>query len=300
MKNKKLNLRKKENKTGYLFILPWFLGFVLFFLYPLFYSVVLAFSTVTDLKSFQLSFAGLNNFKQALTNDMEFFPALSKSLMDLVNIPIVIVFSLIIAILLNKKFRGRGIFRVIFILPLLLSNGVIMDTIRGNHAEVSVMLGMAVDKAEVIVNSFQDLRLDNQLQTFLGAQLSGNVADIVNRISSVMWISSIQIIIFLGALQNIPKSMYEAADMDGASEFEKLWKITIPMVMPAMELNIIFTIISSFTSASNSVMTYISNVSFKNLMLSYGSAMAWMYFALIGILLLFVFAIMRRTTLKYD
>lgn len=161
-----------------------------------------------------------------------------------------------------------------------------MDTIRGNHAEVSVMLGMAVDKAEVIVNSFQDLRLDNQLQTFLGAQLSGNVADIVNRISSVMWISSIQIIIFLGALQNIPKSMYEAADMDGASEFEKLWKITIPMVMPAMELNIIFTIISSFTSASNSVMTYISNVSFKNLMLSYGSAMAWMYFALIGILLL--------------
>lgn len=220
--------------------------------------------------------------------------------MDLVNIPIVIVFSLIIAILLNKKFRGRGIFRVIFILPLLLSNGVIMDTIRGNHAEVSVMLGMAVDKAEVIVNSFQDLRLDNQLQTFLGAQLSGNVADIVNRISSVMWISSIQIIIFLGALQNIPKSMYEAADMDGASEFEKLWKITIPMVMPAMELNIIFTIISSFTSASNSVMTYISNVSFKNLMLSYGSAMAWMYFALIGILLLFVFAIMRRTTLKYD
>lgn len=231
---------------------------------------------------------------------MEFFPALSKSLMDLVNIPIVIVFSLIIAILLNKKFRGRGIFRVIFILPLLLSNGVIMDTIRGNHAEVSVMLGMAVDKAEVIVNSFQDLRLDNQLQTFLGAQLSGNVADIVNRISSVMWISSIQIIIFLGALQNIPKSMYEAADMDGASEFEKLWKITIPMVMPAMELNIIFTIISSFTSASNSVMTYISNVSFKNLMLSYGSAMAWMYFALIGILLLFVFAIMRRTTLKYD
>lgn len=162
------------------------------------------------------------------------------------------------------------------------------------------MLGMAVDKAEVIVNSFQDLRLDNQLQTFLGAQLSGNVADIVNRISSVMWISSIQIIIFLGALQNIPKSMYEAADMDGASEFEKLWKITIPMVMPAMELNIIFTIISSFTSASNSVMTYISNVSFKNLMLSYGSAMAWMYFALIGILLLFVFAIMRRTTLKYD
>lgn len=80
-----------------------------------------------------------------------------------------------------------------------------MDTIRGNHAEVSVMLGMAVDKAEVIVNSFQDLRLDNQLQTFLGAQLSGNVADIVNRISSVMWISSIQIIIFLGALQNIPK-----------------------------------------------------------------------------------------------
>lgn len=262
--------------------------------------MVLAFSTVIDTKSFQLAFAGLANFKQALNNDMEFMPALYESLKDMVNIPIVIVYSLVVAILLNKNFKGRGFFRVVFILPLLLGTSVIMETISGNHAQVSLSLGNAAASSDAATHSFKDLLLDNQLQTLFGATLSGYVGKIVNRISSVTWISSIQIIIFLGALQNIPKALYEAADIDGASEFEKLWKITLPMVIPAIELNVVFTIIDSFTSADNKMMTYVSNVSFKNMMLSYGSAMAWMYFMIVAIILALIFVIMRRFSRRYE
>jgi ABC-type sugar transport system permease subunit len=232
---------------------------------------------------------------------MEFFPALYSSLLDLVNIPIVITYALLMAILLNKKFKGRGFFRVIFILPLLLGSSVIMDSLQGNHAEVAVSMGVTGQSvADTVTNSFQDILLNHQLQTFFGERLSGYVGNIINRISSVMWISSIQIIIFLGALQNIPQSLYEAAEIDGASEFEKFWKITLPMVMPSVELNVVFTVINSFTSSDNALMTYISNVSFKNLMLSYGSAMAWMYFLLVGIIMAVILMVIRKIAKQYE
>lgn len=262
--------------------------------------MVLAFSTVTDLKSFRLTFAGLDNFKQALVNDMEFFPALMESMKDLVNIPIVIVFSLTVAIMLNKKFRGRGFFRMIFMLPLLLGSSVIMDTLQGNHAQVSMGAGLGMEAEESAAGSFQEILTGHQLEALLGPSLSEHVGAVVNRISSVMWISSIQIIIFLGALQSIPASLYEAADIDGASAFDKLWKITLPMVLPAIELNIVFTVINSFTNPENQVMTYISNVSFKNLMLSYGSALVWMYFSLVAVILAFIFWLTRRIGKRYE
>ena len=233
---------------------------------------------------------------------MDFVPALWSSVQDIINIPIVIVFSLMVAILLNKKLHGRGFFRVVFMLPLLLGTSVIMSSIQGNNAQVAMSAGLTAGTASAAqaVNTFQDLALNHHLQAVLGTTLSGYVGDIINRISSVMWISSIQIIIFLGALQSIPESLYEAADIDGASAFDKLWKITLPMVMPAIEVNIVFTVINSFTNSDNEVMTYISNVSFKNLMLSYGSALIWMYFVIVAVILAVVFFVTKRVGRKYE
>ena len=111
-----------------------------------------------------------------------------------------------------------------------------------------------------------------------------------------MWISGVQIIIFLGVLQTIPTQLYEASVVDGASEFDKLWKITIPLTMPAILLNIVYTLIDSFTRTDNKVIAYISEVSFKNFMLSYGSALSWTYFSIIGVLLILIFIVMKRYT----
>lgn len=171
-----------------------------------------------------------------------------------------------------------------------------MEVIQGNSSQVSVAVTGALQAANNTGNSFQDIMLNEQLTAFLGAALSGYVGDIINKISTVMWTSGIQIIIFLGVLQTIPVQLYEAAVVDGASEFDKLWKITLPLVMPAIQFNIVFTLISSFTSTSNQVIAYISDVSFKSFLLSYGSALSWIYFVIIGTLLAVTFAVMRRRT----
>lgn len=261
---------------------------------------MLAFSNVTDLKTFQTTFAGLDNFVRALTNDMEFLPALYTSILDLINVPIVILYSLFIAILLNKKFKGRGLYRLLFILPLLIGTGVISEALSGNSAQIGMSLGAASDAAGNASVSFQDLRLNNQLTALLGTQLSGYVGAIVNRVSDVMWTSSIQIILFLGTLQTIPDALYEAAVIDGASEFEQLLKITLPMSLPTIEIGMIYTVIDYFTSSDNKLMIYISNISFDSLMLSYGSAMAWMYFLVVGVILLIVVGLLKLLGRRYE
>lgn len=258
---------------------------------------MLAFSSIKDAATFSLQFVFLDNFKEALTTDVNFQPALLSSLKDLVNIPIVIVFSLFVAILLNRNLKGRGIFRTIFVLPILLGSGAVMEALQGNHSQVSVSLGAALQASGTASNiNFKDLMLNDQLTALLGSTLSGYVGGIINTISSVMWISGVQILIFLGVLQTIPTQLYEASIVDGASEFDKLWKITLPLTMPAILINIVYTLIDSFTSKSNKVISYISDISFKNFMLSYGSALSWIYFAMIGLLLIVVFAVMKRYT----
>ena len=237
-----------------------------------------------------------DNFRQALTTDVNFMPALYSSLLDLINIPIVIIFALFIAVLLNRNIRGRGFFRAMFLLPILLGTGAVMSALQGNSSQVTVALGSAQQATAATGSSFQDLALNTQLMTLLGTTLSGYVGSLINRISSVMWVSGIQIIIFLGVLQTIPPQLYEASVIDGASEFDKLWNITLPLTMPAIEINVVYTLIDSFTNVNNKVITYISQVSFKNFLFSYGSAISWIYFAIIGVLLALFFALMRRRT----
>lgn len=299
MRKTKSLLKNRENRAGYIFLIPWIIGFCLFFLYPLCYSLVLAFSSITDQVNFELKFVFLDNFKEALTTDVNFLPALMQSLANLVDIPIVIIFSLFVATLLNKNIKGRGFFRVMFLLPIVIGAGAVMEAIQGNSSQVSVALGQMQGAGGAAADagvSFQDLVLNNQLTTLLGPELSGIIGAVVNKISSVMWISGVQIVIFLGVLQTIPESLYEAAVVDGASEFDKLWKITLPLTMPAIQLNIVFTLISSFTSADNAVISYITDVSFGSFMLSYGSALSWIYFLIIGILLAITFKILKRYT----
>lgn len=261
------------------------------------YSLVLAFASVKDVAAMKLEFVMLDNFRQALVNDVEFLPALYSSLADLLNIPVIIAFSLFLAILLNKKIKGRGFFRAMFLLPVLLGTGVVMEALQGNGSQVSVAMGAAAQSAGLSKGiSFQDLVLNEQLKTLLGSGISATVGEIINRINSLMWLSGIQIIIFLGVLQTIPDALYEASVIDGASEFDKLWKITIPLSMPAILLNVVYSVIDSFTNTSNKVIGYISKVSFSNFMLSYGSALSWMYFLIIGILLSVIFLLMRKRT----
>lgn len=297
MKSKRFwNMKRKENMSGYIFVFPWLIGFAAFFLYPLVYSLILAFSAVVDLSTFTTRFVGLANFSEALVNDINFIPYLIDSIRDmLVNTPVILVFSFFIAILLNRDLKLRGLFRAAFLLPILLGTGAVMSAIQGNSANVGFSLGDTAQSAQNIA-SVTDIEISEQITLLLGPVAAEYLQDVLNRVSSILWMSGIQIIVFLGALQTIPASLYEAAYCDGATQWEKFWKITLPMSTPTILLILIYTMIDFFTNVENAVMSYIITVSFGNFMLSYGSALSWMYFIVVSVILLIVALFMRRFT----
>lgn len=268
----------------------------MFFLYPLVYSLRLTFGSVVDKRTFEIKFVGLENFRTVLTSDTGFVGELMDTIKEsLPNAILVVVFSLFIAILLNRNMPGRAFFRLSFLLPVIIGTGAVMTALQGNNAYsggASTGIGGAVVET---TTTFKDMVFDQQLTAVLGP-FGKPMSDIVSRVSSVMWLSGIQIIIFVGALQTIPEQLYEAAYCDGATEWEKFWKITLPLSMPTIALNLIYTIIDYFSNANNQVVVYISKLFNTEMQFSYASALAWLYFLIMGGIIAVIMLIMRRRT----
>lgn len=277
-------LEKRNERIGYLFILPWIIGFLVFFLSPIVNSLLYAFQDVSvRTGGLNRPFVGWQFFRRALMEDDAFLPLLSSAFTDLFfDVPIILVFSLFIAVILNQKFRGRGAARTLFFLPLMLSSTVLLSVIKGDSAVQSIS-----DSSSVYMVSTVDI--SNILyQIGVPSGLLDYMTTIIDRIFDMTWMSGIQILLFLSGLQSIPGSLYEAASVEGATAWEAFWKITVPMISPIIMVNVIFTIIDSFTSYSNGLMQYILNET-NQLHYSYGAAMTWIYFvaimALLGLLI---------------
>ena len=260
------------------------------------YSLQLAFGNVIDKRTFEITFAGLDNFRTVLTSDTGFVSRLTDTLIEsLPDAVLVVVFSLFVAILLNRKMPGRAFFRLAFLLPVIIGTGAVMTALQGNNAYAGGSGGGIGAAVTETATTFKDMVFDQQLTAVLGP-LGEPMAAVVNRVSSVMWLSGIQIIIFTGALQTIPEQLYEAAYCDGATEWEKFWKITLPLTTPNIALNLIYTIIDYFSNANNEVVTYISELFNTELQFSYASALAWLYFAIMGIIIALIMIFMKRRT----
>lgn len=301
-KPRKSRLRARENLWGYVFTAPWVLGFCLFFAYPIVYSLLLAFGRISDYTTFATQFVGFENFINAFTRDADFLPLLGQSLGDmLIKTPVVVVFSLFIAILLNRNIKGRGLFRVFFFLPVLLGTGIVLDTINGSLGADSAQLAQEAAQQAAVGTDMQGYSSSVGLTVMLlGPDLAMILEDILAVVTDVLWMSGIQIVIFLGALQTIPSSYYEAAYCDGASEWEKFWKITLPLTMPNILLNAVYTMIDYLSSMDNQVVTYIQEQGIQGSNITFGSAMGWIYFLTSGLLILIVFLILKRFTFYED
>lgn len=301
---KKRSVREREMRMGYVFVAPWIIGFVLFFLFPLAFSLVLSFSHVTNLQNFTLEAVGWKNYLDALLVDVDFVPKLLSSLLDaLVKTPIIVVFSLLIAILLDRNIPLKGVYRALFLLPVVIGSGVVLETIQGNGATFSFTpqsVSMQQTTQAITTVDVGSIEMSARLTMLLGEKMASVVEVMLDYISQSLWMSGIQIILFLGALQSVPDTYYEAAVCDGATGWEKFWKITLPMVTPTILIVVVYTLISYFTSADNAVMVYVVDTSFTSLKLDYGSAMSWIYFLLIGLALGIVFAVSRRMTFYAD
>ena len=295
------DLQARKARTGYLFILPFIIGFIAFMIIPLIQSFRMTFSNVIvgiGNGGFVLEFTGLSNIKKALLVDPEFTRMLTDELTKMaVQVPTTLIVSFFMALLLNQAIKGRGLVRAVFFLPVILSSGVLVGLEYNN----SLLSGMQ----EYISNNTQTSDITAVLEKILsnsgfGERFLNVVYDIVNNVYDVVIASGIQIIIFLSGLQTISKSMYEAATIEGCTAWESFWKITLPMVSSVILVNVIYTIVDFFMKTDSDVMTKISDTMVQKMDYGFSSAMAWIYFAAVILIIAIFSAITSRWVYYYE
>ncbi|SHN59733.1 ABC-type sugar transport system, permease component [Paenibacillus sp. ov031] len=279
---------------GVIYVLPWLIGFVLFFFVPLLASLRYSLSSIqANAKGISIQFTGLANYIQALTVNTSFNRALIGSITEVfVNVPLIVIFSLFLAVILNQKFPGRAIARSIFFLPVILASGVIMALESTSLIEAvnqSSMGGSALGTFEI-----ENLMLDAGLSEWVVMYLSSAV----DRIYQIVSQSGVQILIFLAGIQTISPQLYEASKMEGATGYEAFWKITFPMVSPLIFVNVIYTIVDSF--ANNAMTSLIRDTGFVKFDFGLSSAMAWVYFVAIAVILIIVSLIFSKRVFYQD
>lgn len=268
---------------GFIYVLPWLIGFISFFLVPLITSFRYSLSKV-EMKEggISIAFIGFKNYVEAFTVHTSFNRTLVESVSNMaVNVPLIVVFSLFIAVLLNQKFKGRAFARAVFFLPVILASGIIANLESTSLIE-AVQAERAGSRFLNIMTSFEleRMMLDMGVDETIVLYLTGAV----NRIYEIISQSGVQILIFLAGIQSIPSSMYEVAIIEGATGYEAFWKITFPLVSPLILVNVIYTIIDHFSS--NAMTDLIRETALRNFNFGLSSAMAWVYFAAIGIILI--------------
>lgn len=300
-KTKHKDLQTKKAITGYLFISPFIIGFIAFMIVPLFESLQMSFSNVVvgiGNGGFLMEFIGINNYKKAFTVDPEFNRMLTDELSRMaLHVPTTLIISFFMALLLNQNFKGRGLVRAIFFLPVILSSGVLVGLEFNN----SLLAGMA----DYIQNNTQTSSITAVLEDILsnsgfGTRFLDMVFGIVNSVYDVVIASGIQIIIFLSGLQTISRSMYEAATIEGCTSWESFWKITLPMVSPVILVNLIYTIIDFFMRTDSEVMTKISETMIAKMDYGFSSAMAWSYFVAVLLIITVFSGIVSRWVYYYE
>ena len=290
------SLDRIKARAGWLFIAPFAIGFIVLYLPMLLQSIRFSFSSFRVMPGggFETHWVGLDNYREALFGDADFVRLLTTGLQNLVfEIPAIVIFALFIAIILNQKMAGRAVFRAIFFLPVILATGIIDRIAQGNamltHMEqqtgramvTGAAEGTASESAAVGIVSAMDFRMLFMSMRGIDMRLVEYVVDIVNNVYGLINRSGVQMLIFLGGLQSISPSIYESAYVEGASSWETFWKITFPMISPMILVNAIYTVIDSFTSQSNVVMTFIGHVYSEAGGQVLSSAMAWMYFLIV-------------------
>lgn len=264
-KKHSLTLSQKRTVNGYLFILPWLVGFAAFYIRSLFMTIQFSLSDLTvGVSGYSLSWVGLKNYLYAFTAHGSFKQILTSSVTNMVvDVPLIIFFSLFMALMLNRKFRGRTLVRAIFFLPVILNAEAIVDAIE--TAAMMVATGVSSSSQEMAQSASGGIGIGYYIDLFGNLMISRDMLEYivgaVNRITSIVSASGVQIVIFIAALQSIPSSMYEVAKIEGATGYETFWKVTFPMVMPHIITNIVYTVVDSFISSD--VVTLAYNTAFS-------------------------------------
>lgn len=277
---------------GYIFISPWLVGVSIFFLYAMVRSLIFSFNdlqlvgmVITPLKDGMFS-----NYSKVFATEINLPVVLGEFAISLVlQLPIIISFALIIALLLNSKIKGRSLFRLIFFLPVIIATGPVMDMLTSQGAATVPMVG--TDAISSVLSNVPQF-------------IAEPINDLFSSLILILWNAGIQILLFLAGLQKVPTTMYEAAKIDGASTWETFWKITLPNVRSIILLCSIYTVVTLATGGNNSVIQMIYDATYSATKgYSYGAAFSWIYTVIIIVILLLVFLLLKEKSdrkVKYE
>lgn len=303
-KAKSSRLIRRQQRAGYLFVLPWVIGFLIFFLQPFLESMWYTLNDVTmGANGMETTFVGIYNFRYLLAEDATFLKNLwTVTCTMLQQVAVCTVLSLFIAVVLVQNFRGRTIYRAIFFLPIIMTSGVVYSMINGVVGSSAISgSGNAFIYGNVSVTSLM-------LQGGVSQTIVNAITSITDGIFSMIVNCGVPILLYISGLQKIPASAYEAARIEGAGSWDIFWKITVPKISPIIFLNIVYCIVDASTAygsdaenGGNIMMQAIQNMGFgKTMKFGMSAAMAWLYFLVVAFFLLLAWLLLGRRANKIE
>jgi oligogalacturonide transport system permease protein len=285
-KNK--GFKEISSRSGYRFFMPWLIGFMIFTAFPFIYTIYLSFHQVNlTVLGWTTTFTGIANYVTALLRNANFTPSLIQFVLaEIVYVPVIVTVALILAILMNGDFKFRTVFRIIYFLPVIVISGTVMTQLMNSG---TVQLGN--------VRNVFIYQILSSYSPFLASMLTF----LFNNFTIVLWFSGIPVVLFLNGLQKINGQLFEAAQIDGATGWQILWKITLPIIKPIILVATIFTIVQLGMFPINPVYGMIQLAIFDTVGgLGVASAYAWIYSLAIIILLAIAFLLLKDHSKDYQ
>lgn len=297
-KSSRGGIEKMKERYGYFFVAPWIFGIIVFVINPLFSSIYYAFTDISIVEGgIATKFTGLKQIRYLLVEDPDYIDLVTSSLGTLLtSLPIIISMSMILAIVLNQRFKGRTLARCVFFLPVIINSGPVMSVLANYTMQEGLSssfgAGEAPTEAYMQVINFQEILYRLNLPDSVNSLMSGYLSDTFN----LIWSCGIQIVLFVAGLQSIPTQLYEVGKVEGASKWEEFWYITVPMMGRTILLVSFYTMVELFVEKSTVVSRAI--VIIKTQAYDKASAMLWLYFIAVGIIMSFILFVYNKLCLK--
>ncbi len=298
LNKKPMSLQQKRSLQGYVFLIPLIIGLIYLFIIPIISSFIFSISNATG-SAYDIKIIGFKAYNEALNIHTSYRQTVVEAILQMLKTtPIIMLYSFLLASILNQEFKGKTFFRVMLFLP------AVTTLVRNVSNNLEYRMGVYYsgykdtvnESAESVIWQFSDY----MQQVGLGEDAAELVRNIFDLLYSVVDDCSIQMLIIFIGMQAIAPALYEAANVEGATGWESFWFITFPMVSPMLLVCMIYTIVDSFTTTSSGVMSMISTTTFENINMALGAAMGWIYFLIIGIILVVVGFIFSKLVFYYD
>ncbi len=290
----KMSYERRQGLVGYVFLIPWIIGTAIFFCYPFFHTVWLSFCDVSfDTGRIISKFSGIGAYKLVFIEQQFLQQAWTHLVTTTLHTVCVLIISIFLAIILNQEFFGRSFWRVIFSLPIIVASGLVLSVFQKD-------LTFQASVTSESTNIFQNEALTEMLLSMgIGDKLINIVVEAVGSVVDILWMSGVQILLFITGLQSISPSLYEVCDVEGATAWQRFWKVTFPLLTPYIFLNIVYSIIDISTQSTAAVMHTIRYY-YNNVMYANSSAAGTGYFLMILALLGIITALLSKRIVYID